>query len=138
MNTPVILDASAVLAYLQGEPGWEIVDEHLRSDAACCVTAANQAEVIAKALDRGVEEDDLRAILADLDYKVVGITDEDGDAAGWMRDATRPAGLSLGDRLCLAVAQRLKARVVTADRPWLTMASALQLDIRCIRPDSGQ
>lgn len=132
----MLLDASAVLAYLQGEPGWEQVDECLRGAVRCCVTAANQAEIIAKALDRGVGQDDLRTILATLDYAVVGLTDADGAAAGWMRDLTRALGLSLGDRLCLAVAQRLNMPVITADRPWVQLAPALRLDIRCIRPDS--
>lgn len=132
----MLLDASAVLAYLQGEPGWEQVDESLGGAARCCVTAANQAEIIAKSLDRGVEQDDLRAILSVLDYTVVGLTVEDGAAAGWMRNLTRPLGLSLGDRLCLAVGQRLKMPILTADRPWVQAAPVLALDIRCIRPDA--
>jgi PIN domain nuclease of toxin-antitoxin system len=54
-----------------------------------------------------------------------------------MRPVTRAHGLSLGDRLCLAAAQRLKAQVHTADRAWLDVADALQLDIRCIRPGTN-
>ena len=54
-----------------------------------------------------------------------------------MPPAPRTHGLSLGDRLCLAAAQRLKAQVHTADRVWLDVADALRLDIRCIRPDAN-
>lgn len=135
MTSPVVLDASAIIAYLQGEPGWEMVDALLRSPGARMVSAANQAEIIAKSLDRSVGEADLRDILHDLDYRVVDITAADGDAAGWLCAITRPYGLSLGDRLCLATARRLGAAVLTADRAWPELAGALQLDIRCIRPD---
>ena len=74
-------------------------------------------------------------MLADLAYTVVAITPEDGTQAGWLRQPTRAVGLSLGDRLCLAQAQRLKVRVLTTDRTWLNVASDLGLTIQCIRPN---
>lgn len=135
MSPPIILDASAILAYLQGEPGWEQTETCLRDAVPCFVAAANQAEIIAKALDRGIVIDELLSILASLGYQVIAHPPEDGEQAGRLRSITREAGLSLGDRLCLAAALRLKATVITADRPWLIFAEALQLDIRCIRPD---
>lgn len=133
MSKVTVLDASAIIAFLQGEPGSELVGQALHSQR-CVVSAANQAEVIAKALDRGAEPDVLKMILADLAYSVVDIQVGDGEQAGWMRGDTRSIGLSLGDRLCLALAQRLKARVLTADRAWLGVSQALGLDVGCIRP----
>lgn len=130
----LVLDASAVLAFLQAEPGHECVATALQSNV-CVVTAANQSEIIAKALDRGHSGESIQAILAELTYHVVDITAADGALAGQLRAPTRAAGLSLGDRLCLAVAMRLKAPVLTTDRPWLALAATLNLDIRCIRPD---
>ena len=135
MSQIVVLDASAILAFLQGEPGEDVVRLALQ-EKQCMVSAANQSEVIAKALDRGASAAAIQSLLADLAYTVVDITAEDGAQAGWMRDSTRNIGLSLGDRLCLAVAQRLAAPVLTADRPWLGVAKLLGLDIDCIRPDS--
>ncbi len=129
-----LLDASAVLAFLQGEPGAEMVRVALEADH-CWVGAANQAEIIAKSIDRGVDRLSLHAVLAGLAYTVVAITPEDGAQAGWLRQSTRALGLSLADRLCLAQAQRLKARVLTADRLWLNVASDLGLTIQCIRPN---
>ena len=100
------------------------------------VTAANQSEIIAKVVDRGADMAAIKTVIEQLAYVVIDVTAEDGECAGWMREQTRAIGLSLGDRLCLATAQRLKAVVLTADRPWLAMAQPLGLDIRCIRPDS--
>lgn len=135
MSEVIILDASAVLAFLQGEPGDEIVRLALQSDN-CIVTAANQAEIIAKILDRGADVGAIKTVIDQLGYTVIDVKAQDGECAGWMRDQARVIGLSLGDRMCLAVAQRLKAVVLTADRPWLTVAQPLGLDIRCIRPDA--
>lgn len=135
MSRLTVLDASAILAFLQGEPGDEAVRQALQS-GQCVVSAANQAEVIAKSLDRGASPEAIKTILAELAYTVVDIKAEDGMQAGWMRAQTRKIGLSLGDSLCLAVAQRLKATILTADRPWLAMAEPLGIDICCIRPDA--
>ncbi len=130
-----VLDASAIIAFLQGEPGQEIVKLALHNEA-CVVSAANQAEVIAKALDRGLDAPTIQTILAELNYTVIDTTAQDGTQAGLLRSQTRSLGLSLGDRLCLVTAQRLKAKVLTADRPSLLAGQAMGLDIVCIRPDA--
>lgn len=135
MSQIIVLDASAIIAFLQGEPGDDVVRQALH-DNQCLVSAANHAEVIAKALDRGASREAIEKILSDLACTVIDIKAEDGIQAGWMRESTRQLGLSLGDRLCLAVAQRLAAHVLTADRPWLSVASSLGIHIRCIRPDA--
>lgn len=135
MSHVTVLDASAILAFLQGEPGEDVV-RHALQNEQCVVSAANQAEIIAKCLDRGGDAATIQLILIELAYAVIDITGEDGAQAGWMRRDTRNMGLSLGDRLCLAAAQRLKARVLTADRPWVSVASLMGLDICCIRPEA--
>lgn len=132
---PVVLDASAILAFLQEEPGHLEVEQALH-DRVCLVTAANQCEIVAKLLDRSMQLEAIDAVVADLGYQVVDVTAEDGTRAGHWRNVTRAHGLSLGDRLCLAVAARLQAPVLTADRPWLAVADTLNVQIRCLRPGS--
>lgn len=134
--TSLLLDASAVLAYLHEEPGAETVAAALASLDECRMSAANHAEVVGRCLDRGVAEDVVDIMLAELGYRVIPVAAEDGALAGRLRTATRASGLSLGDRLCLATAIRLNCPVITADRPWLDLAASLDLDIRCIRPDA--
>ena len=56
--------------------------------------------------------------------------------AARLRPLTRALGLSLGDRACLATAKCLQHPVLTGQRPWLTLAVPLGLDIRCFRPDT--
>ncbi|MDX9707230.1 MAG: type II toxin-antitoxin system VapC family toxin [Azospira sp.] len=131
----LLLDASVILAYLHGEPGRDQVDAVLELED-CLMTAANHAEVVIKCLDRGVAADVVGPMLVELGYRVIPVTETDGLLAGQLRSSTRRQGLSLGDRLCLAVAQRLGSPVLTSDRPWLELAEPLGLDIRCIRPGS--
>lgn len=129
-----LLDASAVLAYLHEEAGADDVGAALASAAPCLMTAANHAEVVGRCLDRGVAEEVVEPMLAELGYQVLPVTAEDGALAGRLRSLTRTLGLSLGDRLCLASAKRHGGIVLTTDRPWLELAAPLGLDIRCIRP----
>ena len=133
MSALTVLDASAVLAFLQGEPGNEVVRLALQNEQ-CVVTAANEAEIISKALDKGISAEVVEGILRELGYEVIGVSPADGNLAGNIRTETRDIGLSLGDRICLACAKRLKAKVITADRPWLNVAARLELNILCIRP----
>ena len=98
MKAITVLDTSAIFAYLQVEPGQEVVLNALQT-RRCVVSAANQAEVIAKSLDRGLTEEAISNILSELTYTPVDIPVLDAGQAGRMRSRTRSTGLSLGDRL---------------------------------------
>src|SRR5215207_4135061 len=91
----VVLDASAVIAVLDREPGQEIVRPALRG---ALLSAVNLAEVITKLCERGVAAERAREITEDLGVEVVWFDEDLAIATGALRMATRPAGLSLGDR----------------------------------------
>jgi PIN domain nuclease of toxin-antitoxin system len=105
-----VLDASAVLAFLQGEPGAEVVSERL--DGAV-IGAANWSEVRTR-LGGELEGSLADAILVARGVRVEPLTKEDADRAALLTDRS----LSLGDRLCLALGRRLGEEVLTADRAW--------------------
>jgi len=125
----VVLDASALLALLQNEPGAEVVASRLPQ---CVMSAVNFSEVVAKLADHGLPEADLRAALEVLGIAVRGFDLEAAYAAGELRRSTRDAGLSLGDRACLGLAMHLGAVAVTADRGWAPLASG-RLRVELIR-----
>ena len=128
-DKPTVLDASALLALLQNEPGAEIVASRLQR---CVMSAVNLSEVVAKLADHGMPEADLRAALDLLDLDVREFDTEAAYAAGELRRETRHVGLSFGDRACLALAMRLDAVAVTADRAWVRLADD-KLRIELIR-----
>lgn len=125
----IVLDASAILAFLQQEKGADIV-EGLLPDAA--VSANNLAEVVAKLVDHGVPIDDIEQIIGAFDFSIVDVSKDDAVASGLLRAATRKAGLSLGDRSCLALAQRLALPVLTTDRAWGQLPG-LAVEVRLLR-----
>lgn len=122
MTDPVI-DASALLAFVQGEDGSEAVEAALVGGARC--GAANWSEVAQKVRAAGRDWELVRALL--LTYRVtvepVVVDDAEWAARRWRRGE----GLSLADRLCLALAERVDAPVLTADRSWGTETRIRQI-----------
>lgn len=109
-----VFDSSALLALLKGEPGGEQVREMIAEGDVC--GAANWSEVAQKVRAAGADWSLHRAILGTLgiDVEPVGEADAVRAAAMWQPGV----GLSLADRLCLALAERIGEPVVTADRAW--------------------
>jgi PIN domain nuclease of toxin-antitoxin system len=111
----IILDASALLALLNREPGHE---EVARCIPHAAVSAVNLSEVIAKLADNGMPESTIREILEGLTLEVHDFGRELAYATGLLRPATKSKGLSLADRACLALGGRLDLTVLTTDRAW--------------------
>lgn len=122
MMSAIVLDASAIIALLAGEPGGETVRACV-PDAA--VSAVNLTEVGAKLADRGMKDAEIRAAVGILGLEVVAFDEEAAYAAAALRLRTRNRGLSLGDRACLALGAARGLPVLTMDRKW----SGLDLDI---------
>lgn len=114
----LVIDSSAVLALLQGEPG-EAESASLVSDGV--ISAVNASEVVAKLQDLSVPEDSIREALSLLSLRVAPFTAEHAYAAGLLRAQTKGLGLSLGDRACLALARSEGLDVLTADRAWTSL-----------------
>lgn len=118
-----VFDASALLAFLQGEDGAATVEEALGEGGAC--GAANWSEVAQRIRAHGRRWDLARSLLASYDVEVEPVTADDGERAAlrW----TAGEGLSLADRLCLALGHRLDAAIWTADRSWGANARIRQI-----------
>lgn len=120
---PVVLDASALLAFLQGEDGSDIVEAALAVDPRC--GAANWSEVAQKVLAAGRDWSLVRALLTSYPITIDPVSIDDGEWAAnrWRRGE----GMSLADRLCLALAERLDADVLTSDTAWGTDGRVRQI-----------
>ena len=108
-----VLDASALLALLNGESGSERVAEVLPDTA---IASVNFSEVVAKLADEGRDESEIRSYLDALGLKIVEFNAELAYQTGFLRPLTRSIGLSLGDRACLALAVSLGVPALTCDR----------------------
>jgi ribonuclease VapC len=111
-----VLDASALLALLNGEPGSEQVASVIADGAA--ISAINLAEVVTKLSEIGIPEALIHDALDLLGLEIVDFDVEQAYQVGFLRPLTRHAGLSLGDRACLALAKQLGLPALTTDRAW--------------------
>lgn len=130
---PIVLDTSAILSALQGEPGQELVDKALLG-GECCMSTVNLAEFASKCLAGGMSDSDFQRLLAGFDLAIAAFDPAQALTTGKLRATTQHLGLSLGDRACLALAITLNATVMTADRIWAQIPS-LGIPINCIRPE---
>ena len=115
----VVLDASALLAYLQGEPGTDLVGAVL---GHAVISTVNWAEVVQKAGAAADEVEALRADIQLLGLAILPFSTVQAEIAGRLRQSTAALGLSLGDRACLALGIDTRSTVYTADRVWRQIA----------------
>lgn len=121
-NLPVsvkyILDASALLALLQNEPGAEMVSKHLSTSAISTVNLAETASVLNKL---GMPESEILDLFQEIDIVTLNYERDVAIATGGIRAATAKYGLSLGDRACLVTARRYQCTALTADKAWMAI-----------------
>jgi len=130
-----VLDASALLALLKGEPGAERVAEALEQGAY--LSAVNLAEVLSKLADWGEDPAEAQARMAQVGLlgaavEVLPFTGEDALEVARLRALTRAYGLSFGDRACLALARRLGLPALTAERAWAELDLGIPVEV--LRP----
>jgi len=123
---PVVLDASAVLAVILNEPGNQRVLPFLEGGLFSTV---NLAEVHTRLLQRGVPAEDAWSGISGLQCEVCFFSDAQARIAAEVIGKTRPYGLSLGDRACLALAIEREATVYTTDRAWRELSLGVPIEV---------
>jgi PIN domain nuclease of toxin-antitoxin system len=121
-----VLDASAVLAWAQDEPGRERVEGVLH---AAYLSTVNLSEAVAKLVERGASYRPLQLDLFTSGLTLVGFEPADAYDAGDLRRTTRRFGLSFGDRACLTLARRLGFAVLTTDRDWSRLDIGVTVEV---------
>lgn len=126
----VVLDASALLALLKGEPGGIKVASVIADTA---ISVVNLSEVVSHFVRASMPTRDVEDMLNALPFSLVPADASLAWEAGRLRADTAEAGLSLGDRFCLALAKRDGLPAWTADKAWKTVAGAANVKIVLIR-----
>jgi PIN domain nuclease of toxin-antitoxin system len=121
------LDASALLAVLQREAGAEVV---LPVIEGALMSSVNWSEVVQKAAARGVAVDRrMRRDVEAIGVRIVPFAPDDAEAAAGIWEAAPRAGLSLGDRACLALARDRGAVALTTDRAWAALPLGVTVEV---------
>lgn len=122
----IVFDSSALLAITFEEEGAEIAAQALNDGI---ISAVNASEVITRYVDLGASEEEALTSFRAFSLEIYPFDESLAIVTGLMRSATRDAGLSLGDRACLALAIRERARVLTADRAWATLDMDIAVEL---------
>ncbi|RYF24317.1 MAG: PIN domain-containing protein [Oxalobacteraceae bacterium] len=125
-----VLDASALIALIKGEQGAAKVATGI---AGARVSSVNYAEVVTHFIHADMPEREVDAMLDPLPLTVVPADKALAQIAGRLRAITAEAGLSLGDRFCLALAQRDGLPAWTSDQNWRKIADAIDVKVVTIR-----
>lgn len=126
----VVLDASALLALLRDEAGASKVADAM---GTARMSSVNYAEVVSHFIHAGMPADQIDAMLRPLPLVIVDADRALATIVGRLRAVTAEAGLSLGDRFCLALARRDGLPALTADKQWRTVADAVGVFVIVIR-----
>ena len=121
-----VLDASALLAILNQESGAEQWTDAVIDGV---ISAVNLSEVVARLADAAIPEENIRNVIEPLDLEVAPFDSQQAWTAGLLRSATKAAGLSLGDRACLALGRTMKLPVLTADQAWKSLRVGVQVKL---------
>jgi len=120
-----VLDASALLAVINGEEGGEKIRSLLIDGL---VSTVNFAEIAARLSDVGMPADEIAEVIGLLGVRLVPFTEAQALMSGVLRPRTRHLGLSLGDRACLALALDRGVQAITADRAWAGLDVGVRIE----------
>jgi PIN domain nuclease of toxin-antitoxin system len=108
-----VLDASALLAVLNVEPGAEIVEKAL---ADAVISAVNYSEVLKKTIERCQSTDPVFALMNGWPIPVIPFDEAFAAASASLYPQTKQHGLSFADRACLALGIQRNCKVLTSER----------------------
>jgi|SRR5580698_4124388 ribonuclease VapC len=123
----VVLDASAILAVISGEPGAEKMTPGLLARAVA--STVNLAEVQTKLVSRGWTSDEAWEDATSPVREAVSFDEQQARIAGDLVIQSRPLGLSLGDRACLALGIVLGVPVYTAEKAWKKLKAGVRVHV---------
>ncbi len=121
-----VLDSSAVLAVIFSEPGSEKVIDLLQDGL---LSSVNLAEIHTRLLLDGRAADHAWNRILNMGLEICFFSDEQARLATELIGITKPFGLSLGDRACLALAIDRKATVYTTDRAWKNLGLGVKVEV---------
>ncbi|MBI2707374.1 MAG: type II toxin-antitoxin system VapC family toxin [Proteobacteria bacterium] len=111
-----VIDASALLAFLKGEErAIQELDDVLQR---ALISSVNFCEVATILGGLGMPNKTIKEVVEETVSKIVFFDSSQALIAASLRDRTKPYGLSLGDRACLALGLTYKLPVYTADKIW--------------------
>lgn len=121
-----VLDASALLALINNEPGSDRVQKCL---SGSIMSAVNASEVVAVLTRIAIPKEKIKTIITSLVHTIVPFEEEQAFLTGYLYAKTQSKGLSFGDRACLSLGKLKKMPVLTSDRKWSEINCGVQVEV---------
>ena len=129
-ETSFVVDASALLALLRLEKGWEDVAHIIsRYDTDVYMSAINYAEVLSKTVAHGKNPDVVINEIRALGIQIMDFDSTLAEQTGLLKPRAAAWGLSLGDCACLTLARQLDATALTADKAWGNLGDSFRMTL---------
>lgn len=128
------MDASALIAFLRLEAGHQRVAEAL-GGGDCLLSAVTRTELMGKLVGSGsYTEVEIKEALEPLGsaLEIVPFDLEQSDLAAFWYARRKPYNLSLGDCVCIALAEARNSGVLTAEAAWAGLPN-LRVKVNTIR-----
>lgn len=122
-----LLDTSALLAFIKGEPGRDVVRGALPGAGVSTVTLAETVGVLHR---NGTPVQAALAVVTKLGVTFEAFSFDDAvETAGLYVKEADQLGISLADRACLAAAKVRGVPAVTADRNWKQFDAGVEVKL---------
>ncbi|MCA9957054.1 MAG: type II toxin-antitoxin system VapC family toxin [Ardenticatenaceae bacterium] len=122
----IVLDASALLAFLFQETGQELVAPHLED---CCLSTVNLSEVVGRFVRDGHDAEAVLNKLLSTQIEIVPFSAQQAGVAALLLPLGKSLGLSLADRACMALAMTRNVPVLTADAIWQELDLPIEVNL---------
>lgn len=129
MADTFVLDTSALLCLLKGQPGAERI---LTALPRASISALNVSDVYALLAQAGGSEARIAQAIDGLHLRIIPFDEAQARATGMLHAATKSHELSLGDCACLTLARQSKAVALTTERAWSALSDGLGVTIEVI------
>lgn len=126
----VVIDASALVALIRGEPGSEMVQKDVRT---ATISTVNLGETAQRQFKTGTSRAEFESVIESLELDIIPVDAELAIDAAEIREIGRKVGLSQADCICLALAKRMGTVAMTADRAWREVGESVGVEVRVIR-----
>lgn len=121
-----IADASAILAYIQGEKG---VARVAKVRERCIVATINLIEAYSKLVRKQMSPENVQLILRQSFPRTFPLDRDLAEASALLHASTRGYGFSYGDCTCLALGMQTKAIVLTTDQRWIELKLDAKIEL---------
>jgi PIN domain nuclease of toxin-antitoxin system len=128
LDGETVIDSSSALCFLLRERGWEVFSDFV---PAGIMSVVNYAEVVQRLLREDANAELRAGALVVAGLRLIDVDLDVAIGAARLESSTRKQGISLGDRICLALGIERKLPVLTADKPWKDLR--LPVEIKLLR-----